>query len=122
MRRKVKPNVFQMLKESEVPFAVIGYIETMRIKGIDASGRNFYIAILRKDGKKVGTYKFKQSSVYRTTVLEYDLTIDDLDYFREHQEEFVKVLHNGEGRVYEPKKATASFKAEHRKYFNSIYA
>lgn len=106
-------NIFETLKERGVPFAVLIFVEQMKIKGIDASSKGYYIAILKRDKKVMQGFRFKQSTKYGRTIVEYNLGDDEVEYFRNRADrDYTKVLHNKEGRVYEPKGAQ-SFKQLH---------
>lgn len=115
-------NIFDALEQKGIPYAVVVFVEKMKIKGMEANGRGYYIAILKRDKKKMLGYKFKQSSDYHRTIQEYDMADGEVMDFKNRIDSYTKVVHNGEGRVYELKthQYRTSFKAEHEAYREEV--
>jgi len=77
----------------------------------DREGKNFgqdwFITASRKDRKELIKLDFSVEQDYKE-VMTYSMTEGDYNYFQKHKEDYVKVVHNKFGKIYELK--TKSFR------------
>lgn len=81
------------LFESRKPFAVV--IDTIEMAENECT--DYFYIVPKTDGHEFGM-KFK---TYRT-IVDYDMTRRDIDWFKSNKEKFKLVLKNKEGLIYEP--------------------
>jgi hypothetical protein len=100
---KTGRNIFETLKLRGVCFAVVSALQHINIKKPDFFGRDYFIVVCQRDRIRLKSLGFDTSSLPWRGLLERTLSPEDVEIFKENQDQFNKVLHNRDGRVYEQK-------------------
>jgi len=99
--------IFDKLNKKDIPYAVmVG--TTQFLSSRDISIKDYCIIGSRRDEDRLCEMGFRSKPLYLShkAVLEYDMDECEVQEFKKRtsEEEFIKVLHNNCGRVYETKK------------------
>ena len=107
-------NIFETLKEKGICYAVGVALVAFRSKCAGLCDRDYYIIAATKDKKQLRGLKFYDSQDKIHDVVERGLNAEEIRLFKELQNDFIKVKHDENGRVYELK--NNSFK----KYYSGL--
>jgi hypothetical protein len=95
--------IFEQLKEKNVCYSVIVSLITNNLTSIEGSKKEYSIIIHRKDLEKLKGLGFYANRDYKFVIYERDLDNNEVLKFKEIIEDFVKVQHDKDGKVYELK-------------------
>jgi hypothetical protein len=99
-------NTLKELERLNIPFAVIcarfSLSQTINKHTPDYYTPDWFVAAAKKHAKTLRKLRFTQKSYIRK-VTEKTLTQEELNWFKEHRDRFVRVLSVPEGIVYELK-------------------
>ena len=99
MERK---NIFQELEKRKIPYAVGVALTEFKIPGVGCD-RDYYIMAYSGDKSKLRGLRFGKCQSKNHSIIERNLSDREVDLFKHLQENFNKVLHDENGRVYELK-------------------
>ena len=103
MTKKIKKiPVFDILFENEICFAVCIATSKFINREVAAFAKDYFIIINKCDEERVKRLTFYPSEGYKQ-ISQRSMSEDEIRIFRRNKREFVKVLHNEHGRVYELK-------------------
>ena len=101
MTKKIeKKPVFDILFENKICFAVCVASSRFINKEVAALAKDYFIIINKCDEERIKELTFYPTEGYKQ-VSQRSLSEDEIRIFKRNQDKFVKVLHNGHGRVYE---------------------
>ncbi|MDR0231406.1 MAG: hypothetical protein LBI82_04730 [Dysgonamonadaceae bacterium] len=120
-KEKKRKNIFEVLFEKNICFAVCASLSRFIGKGIEECSTDYTIIINQCDVESIEDFTFYQTDNYKQ-VFERKLSSDDYEFFKEHIDRFIKVKHNKHGRVYELKGNSfkASFDNNRRRIQNVV--
>lgn len=96
--RTVKKDLFDILEETGVCHAIGINLQRMRLKTIPEISKQWFVLISQTDKKKLFGFK---NSEGRTDTAEKELSKSEIETFRKRQGNYIKIIHNTEGRIYE---------------------
>lgn len=103
MTKKIeKKPVFEILFESGICFAVCIASSKFINREISAFSKDYFVIINKCDEERVKEITFYQAEGYKQICLR-GLSEDEIRLFRKNKDQFIKILHNKHGRVYELK-------------------
>jgi len=101
-KKKEKKTIFIVLSESDVCFAVCVASRSFINREVAASSKDYFVIINKCDEKRVKEFTFYPTEGYKQ-VCERNLSIEEIEVFRNNKDKFIKVRSNEYGRVYELK-------------------
>lgn len=107
-------NIFETLNEKGICYAVGVALVEFKSKGAGLCDRDYYIIAATKDKKQLRGLKFYDSQDTSYDVIERGLNAEEIRLFKDNKNDFTKVKHDENGRVYELK--NNSFK----KYYGGL--
>lgn len=102
VKKERKKDLFEVLDETGIPHAICINVQEMKLKTIYDVSKQWFILIPQSEKKRIHGYGFKNSEG-RHDVAERDLTEEEIAYFKKNQNDYLKILHNRDGRIYELK-------------------
>ena len=97
-----KVNLFTRLFKNDVVFAVCVAVNSFKIAGVENNSKDYYVIIHDKYFELFKDRRISRSNDYYN-VWEIDLTYAEIEHFKNTQNDYVKVQHDVNGRVYELK-------------------
>lgn len=97
-----KKTIFEVLFEKEICFAVSVSVNTFKSESISDSSKDYFLMVQKQDLKDLKGRVFNQSNDYVNVFL-HDLSVSEIQEFKQNMDKFVKVIHNKFGRIYELK-------------------
>ena len=94
-------NIFDRLRKTKTPHAVVCAVTKSRRIMIDYYANDYFIIIHGRDKRKHGNY-FSMSED-RSGICHHNLSKSEIQEFKARMEEYRKVMHTADGRVYELK-------------------
>lgn len=94
------PNVFDTLFKHDICFAVCASVVRFTIKGLDFHSSNFFIVVQKFELPHLKRFYFKKSPRH-SDIYEYDLSEQEVEYFKTVAHLFTREFYGEEGRVFE---------------------
>ena len=92
--------IFDKLNDKGICYAVGVSISTFKMKSVNNNSQDYFIMIKESDKKEVPSFEITED--YPGIAIR-DLSEQEVWEFKDRQDEFVKVQHSKDGRVYEIK-------------------
>lgn len=96
-------DIFEKLNKKGICYAVCVALVEFKTEGSGLYDRDYFIIIAKADEEKVSGLRFIKNIRTSQDVLEYTLNKNEIKLFKALQNDFVKIVHNDKGRVYELK-------------------
>ena len=96
-------NIFEKLDEKGICYAVGVALVTLKSKDAELYDRDYYIIAAAGDKEQLEGLKFKDSKYKSYNVIERGLNEEEVRLFKGLHDDFIKVKHDKNGRVYELK-------------------
>ena len=95
--------IFEKLKEKNVCYSVIVSLVKCKLVSIEGSKKEYSIIIHQNDLEKLKGLGFYTTDTYKFVIYERDLQDDEVLEFKKIIEDFEKVQHDKDGKIYELK-------------------